>query len=116
MVPATHLPSPTSPLLTLCQEFSMRTSAYDELARVQFHAGHGIRPRPWFPYGGGDYTYFPGPHGGPLVVDTTFHHGVTCVGLAAAIAALYRCLWCSRSDYQTADPAPCLQCLEVAHA
>jgi len=114
--PATHINSPTPPprggrggrvrLLKLCQEWVMRAGEYDDRARVQFVAESGIEiSRP------GDYLIDT-----THVLDTTFHLGVQQVGLEAAIAAVWRCLWVSGSDFKGPDPVPCAECLEVARS
>lgn len=107
-VPAIHLPGLTNPAVWLCQEWSMRASEYDDIARVQFTAGA-------FPLEPSDLPrcYLLPADG---TIDAPFAVGVARLGLEAAIRAVCRCLWCSADDFTSTEPVECRECLEVARS
>lgn len=96
---AIHIPSPTNPRISLHQEYAMRTEGYDEKARLTAVAGTPVGRE--IPSG---------------ERDTTFHALVEALGIDEAIRAVSRCAWMSSDDFKDAEPRPCTECAEVAHA
>lgn len=106
---AIHRPSPSNPRLTLCQEYAMRQGwpdGYDSLARVCVGPEVPLDCSP-----GTGHRRMPNRH-----IDTTFRAVAVWLGTEAAIRAVTFCAWQSRSDFMSAEPIPCTECEEIAHA
>lgn len=95
LVTIKHIPSVSNPLLSLHQEYDMRSGANDDLALVEVDGSGMVR----------------------------FADVVAERGMERAVRSVTRCYWmsdCEIREYHTRTERPaevdCTDCLEVAHA